>query len=107
MAQGPRHFDFPMRFNGAGFRTVEQDTPDDVANCCAAVVCYPLGSRTERPDFGVVEQSFADGGPNIVEIRQALAAWEPRARTTVEMTDLDLIQLVARVRVLAGVEATA
>jgi len=94
-----------MQFGPGGFRTVAQDTPDDIANCCAAVLSYPLGSRPERPDFGVVEQSFHENGPDVLEIRQALQAWEPRAHTTVEVSDADLLALSARVRVLAGTGA--
>lgn len=102
MARGPRHFAFPMQFAGAGFATVEQDTVDDIAGCCAAVLAYPLGSRPERPDFGVDEQAFAAQGPNPAEIRHALAAWEPRANTTVDFADADLVRLFSRVRVQVG-----
>lgn len=99
MATGPRHLTFPMRFTPTGFATVEQDTADDITMCCAAVLSYPLGSRPERPDFGVPEQAFRDNGPSVIEIRQALQAWEPRAHTTVEVSDADLLALTARVRV--------
>jgi phage baseplate assembly protein W len=88
-----------MRLTATGFATVEQDTGDDIVNCCAAVLSYPLGSRPERPDFGMPEQAFHDQGPNVIEIRQALQAWEPRAHTTVEVSDADLLALTARVRV--------
>jgi phage baseplate assembly protein W len=88
-----------MRFTATGFATVEQDTADDITMCCAAVLAYPLGSRPERPDFGTPEQAFRDQGPNVIEIRQALQAWEPRAHTTVEVSDADLMALTARVRV--------
>jgi phage baseplate assembly protein W len=104
VATGPRHFAFPFRFAGTGFATVEQDTADDITNCCAAVLAYPLGSRDERPDFGVAEQAFHDQGPDVIEIRQALQAWEPRAHTTVEISDADLMALTARVRVEVGTE---
>lgn len=96
-----------MRLLGTGFATVEQDTPDDVAMCCAAILAYPLGSRVERPDFGVEDQAFHEQGAGLVEIRQALSAWEPRAHTTVEMSDFDLYTLSARVRAEVGVQRTA
>lgn len=99
MATGPRHFAFPMQFGPGGFRTVAQDTPDEIQMCCAAVLCYPTGSRPERPDFGVIEQAFHDLGPDTTEIRHALAAWEPRAQTTIDISDADLVALTARVRV--------
>lgn len=104
MATGPRHLTFPLRFTATGFSTVEQDTADDITMCCAAVLSYPLGSRPEMPDFGVAEQAFRDRGPDVIEIRQALQAWEPRAHTTVELSDADLLALTARVRVEVGTE---
>lgn len=95
-----------MQFGPGGFRTVAQDSDDDIVGCCAAVLSYPTGSRPERPDFGVTEQAFHENGPNVVEIRSALAAWEPRAHTTIEVTDLDLMTLTAKVRVQSEAPAS-
>ena len=94
-----------MRFTPTGFATVEQDTPDDIAMACAGVLSYTLGSRPERPDFGVPDQAFRENGPSPIEIRATLQAWEPRALTTAEISDFDLAALAARVRVEVGSEA--
>ena len=95
-----------MRFTPTGFATVEQDTPDDIAMACAGVLSYDLGSRPERPDFGVPEQAFRENGPVPAEIRTALQAWEPRALTTADLSDFDLYTLAAHVRVGVGSEAS-
>jgi hypothetical protein len=102
---GAPHFAYPFQFAGGRVRTVEQGSDAEVRGvCCRTIMLYPLGSRAQVPEFGVEDQSFEQvgdgGGPDLDELRAAIAANEPRAATTV-IHDDDLVELargVARVR---------
>jgi phage baseplate assembly protein W len=94
------HFSLPFRVTPGGAVAVsEQDSVDEIADCVVAVLSYPLGSRPELPDFGVDEQAFVQGGPDLDEIRAAIDAYEPRASVELELTDDRLLDFVAEVRV--------
>lgn len=98
MADVP-HFALPFRFVNGRACTVEQGSDDEIGACITAVLRYPLGSRPALPAFGVQEQAFEQGGPHLAEIRAALAEWEPRADTTLQLDDPRLLDFVAKVRV--------
>lgn len=103
---GAPHFAYPFNFVNGRARIVEQGTDAEVRGvCCRTILLYPLGSRPLVPEFGVEDQSFdqvsANAGPDLDELRAALAANEPRADLTVSITDRDLTELargVAHVR---------
>jgi phage baseplate assembly protein W len=102
VAQIP-HFAFPFKFTPAGpAAEVEQDSPQDVASCVAAVLSYPAGSRADVPTFGVPDQSFRANGANVQEIREALNEWEPRASAELDLDDDLLAQGVVSVQVFLG-----
>lgn len=97
------HFALPFRLTPGGrVATTEQDSVDEIADCTAVILSYPLGSRPELPDFGVAEQAFTQGGPDLDEIRAALDAYEPRAIPTLELDDAGLAEFVGAVRVGLG-----
>lgn len=99
MADVP-HFALPFRLTpGGSVALTEQDSVDEIADCVAAILSYPLGSRPELPDFGVAEQAFIQGGPDLDEIRAAIDAYEPRAAVELELTDETLAEFVASVRI--------
>ncbi len=90
-------FSLPLRLDGNGdFAVNEQDSLDEITDCVQAIVRYPLGYRIEKPDFGVPEQEFQQGGADAQTIRRQIDKWEPRARETVGAT---LDELVANVRI--------
>jgi phage baseplate assembly protein W len=74
------HFSLPFRFGGPAAAVAEQDSLEEIADCCAAVLRCPLGFRVELPEFGLPDQTFLNQ-PQRREIREALATWEPRAAT--------------------------
>jgi phage baseplate assembly protein W len=103
---GAPHFAYPFAFVNGKARTVEQGTDAEVRGVCVrSILLYPLGSRPLVPEFGVEDQSFdqvsGTDGPDLDELRSAIAASEPRADTAVSITDRDLTELaqgVAHVR---------
>lgn len=59
--------------------TVEQDSIDDIAQCVKNICSYIKGTREERPDFGITDQTFEEGGVDINKLRQEVEEFEPRA----------------------------
>lgn len=83
MADVP-HFALPLRLVGGDFATVEQDTPDEVAQSVQVLLTTPVGSRDEVPDYGVDEMAFQQmtlvEASTLDELSNTVEAWEPRAR---------------------------
>lgn len=73
------HLALPLRQVGAQLLTVQQDTDDELAVTVAVICSFPLGSRLERPDFGIAQPELADRPLNVADIEQAVEAYEPRA----------------------------
>jgi phage baseplate assembly protein W len=73
------HLALPLRLNGRGSAvTVEQDSPEEIAQCVAVVLATPVGSRVEVPDFGSPRADF-DEQPDTAGMVAAVEEWEPRA----------------------------
>lgn len=87
MADTP-HFRVPFQLGvGSHALVVEQDSDDDVLQCCAAIIRTPRGSRLELTDFGIADTTFIEGGPAVNDIAASLRYWEPRADTTLDITN--------------------
>jgi phage baseplate assembly protein W len=69
------------------------------------VVCsFPVGSRIEKPDFGVPDQTFAQGGAAAGPVLAAVNRWEPRAQATAEADQSSLAEFVSTITVEIGVD---
>lgn len=79
-AQVP-HLALPFRFADTGAVVVDQDSDEEIFYCCEAILRCPQGHRIERPDFGLPDQTFRQGGADPAAVQAALDRWEPRART--------------------------
>lgn len=84
----------PLEMGATGFRTVEQDSLDDVAQCVYAVMATERGSRIEDPDFGITDPTFEQGGMDVGEALLQIGTWEPRANVTIEQDIVDLTDAV-------------
>lgn len=94
------HLGMPLRIVGERFVTVQQDTVDELVSTVAVITQFPLGSRVERPSFGVVEMELTTRPLAVLDVEQALEAWEPRASVTVVEQPVDPFDPgAARVRV--------
>jgi hypothetical protein len=89
------HFSLPFRFTPQA-AVSEQDSIDEVADCCLAVLVCPLGFRVELPIFGIPDPTFSSPTVDIDELRDAVDRWEPRASTLLERR-AGLDELVANV----------
>ena len=81
---GIPHLALPLRVDATGrLATVEQDSPDEIAQNVAVILATAEGSRVEVPEFGVPRVEFTARIP-AHEIVAAVEEWEPRASLTVE-----------------------
>lgn len=90
MADSVPHFALPFRLDPTGrFATVEQDSPEELAQCVAVCLTTPQGSRVEVPDYGSPRTDFHVPPPE--SIVDAVHEWEPRVDLHV-----DVIQRLGR-----------
>ena len=82
MADVP-HLTFPLRVISGRFACLEQDSPQDVAQCVATLLRTPYGWRDDMPDLGVDHVEFRMGGPNLQEIERQIVTYEPRAEALI------------------------
>lgn len=81
------HLAVPFRLGPDGQPvTVVQDTIDDIAGCVTVLCNTPQGERLDLPDYGIPDQTFAQGEPSVAVVQAAIADWEPRANATVTAT---------------------
>lgn len=87
------HFKHPFSFGGFNGAAMvnEQDTEEDVLDCCELILAYPIGSREDLPDFGCADLLFKQRSESAAMlIEAALLIWEPRSETVVgEEADWD------------------
>jgi phage baseplate assembly protein W len=83
------HLALPLRIVGDRYVTVQQDTIDELVTCVGAITLFPLGYRVERPDFGVVPMEFDARPLPVLDVEQAIEAWEPRADVRVSELPFD------------------
>jgi len=97
------HFSYPFRFGGPHAAVTEQDSLDEIADCCAAILLCPLGYRDELPEFGLPPQTFATPAPSRDEVRAALEKWERRAAVLLTQDPPTEDALLARIETLVWV----
>lgn len=93
------HFALPFRVAGGTVVVNEQDSADEIADCVLAIASYTIGSRPEKPDFGVEDQAFRQGGADAAALAAAIDRWEPRARAAAAADNRTLAQLAAAVTI--------
>lgn len=101
MARIP-HLKIPLELAGNSFATVEQDSPEDIAQCVKIILRTPFGSRDDVPTMGLTEQRYRAGGPNLAEIERQILEHEPRVDVLVELAPLLLDEALAEVGVRMG-----
>lgn len=70
---------FPLRRAGSDFATVDPDN-DRFAGEQAEVLCLtPLRWFPALPGFGLADQRFLKGGPDVREIERQINQWVPEA----------------------------
>lgn len=73
------HFKLPLRIGLDGHAEVlEQDTPEEIAQCVQVLLSTRVGDRIESPEYGIPDQVFTTV-PDLATIQAAIERWEPRA----------------------------
>src|SRR3954462_8044956 len=71
-----KHFAFPFQFGpDMHARAVAQDSDEDIMGCVESVVRPNVGQRIEVPEYGIIDQTFAEGGPDETVVERAVEAW--------------------------------
>lgn len=78
------HLKMPLTVVDGRALAVEQDSDEEILQAAETVLRYEIGHRVDLPDFGLSDQAFRQGGADREEVREAIEAWEPRARPIVE-----------------------
>jgi phage baseplate assembly protein W len=94
------HLALPLQVIGPSYATVQQDTVDELATTVGVVCAFPLGSRLERPEFGVQAPALQDEPLDLADVERAVTTWEPRASISVtERPGPDALSSVIQVSV--------
>jgi hypothetical protein len=95
MADVP-HFALPFRF-GQTASVTEQDSLEEIADCCLAILLCPAQFRVDLPEFGLPDPTFSTPEVDLEVIRTVLERWEPRASLQLDEHSDQYDELIARV----------
>lgn len=99
------HLALPLQIQGGSYVSVQQDTSDELATSVQAILSFQLGSRPERPDFGIADPALADRPLDLLDMEQAIQTYEPRAAFSVtELPYNPADPLASRVRVQVALQ---
>lgn len=104
------HFAIPFRVDSSGAAAVvDQDSFQEIAQCCEVLFLTTPGERIELPEYGVPNQVFLpESLVDTSALSTAVKKWEPRATALIESTAIDetlrhlLIEIETSNDLLAG-----
>lgn len=67
----------------------EQDSPDEIMDCVEILLGTEVGERMEVPLYGIPDQTFRQGGADVIELLRIIGVWEPRASTEIDPGTLE------------------
>lgn len=91
------HFTVPFNIDGKHFMENEQGTIEDVVSGVRSVLLTEPGERELLPDFGLRDPSFTIQGASAADIAEAVALWEPRARSVAQQNPEFFLSLLGQV----------
>lgn len=89
LADSVPHLALPLRVVGPSFVTVQQDTLEELQTTVAVICSFELGSRIERPEFGIAAHEITQQPVDGTDIEAAVEAYEPRAAIQVTQAAYD------------------
>lgn len=103
------HLRVPIVFVNGQAEVVEQDTTEEVLECCKNILRYPIGFRDDLPEFGSPDLLFGEiaAGAATEPVRAALETWEPRALVEIEQDPSLLHELTQVLNVKISEEGRA
>jgi hypothetical protein len=100
------HFALPFQLVGASFATVDQDSDEDVVACIVGILRSRINYRDDRPEFGITDPTFRQGGADLEALRAVIDTFEPRAERVLSRDPALLGRLVDRILVAKPATAT-
>lgn len=89
-------FRWPMSWDGARPKLIEQDSREDITQCAENTVRTPLGFRPEEPGFGLEDMAF-DVGPDEQAVADAIEDADERAVVLAEQEPDQFDTMVTRI----------
>jgi hypothetical protein len=74
----------PIEYVNGRVLTVEQDTQEHIDQCVLGVISTLLGSRIEKPEFGIPDTRFGHGVGTAQAVLGVIERWETRADVSVD-----------------------
>lgn len=99
------HFSIPFRIDPSTNECIcnEQDSEAEILDCIEVILRYQIGKRPEKPEFGIPDQTFSEPVPDVGEISEALAEWEPRIDMVINPAQIDKLDpLISKIKVEKG-----
>jgi phage baseplate assembly protein W len=93
------HFSLPFRFSPPA-ATTEQDSLEEITDCCTAILLCPQTFRVELPEFGLPDPTFSTPNVDLNVVRATVERWEPRAALLLDQYPDALDNLVTHVEAL-------
>ena len=78
------HLDQPFSFGPVFANVVEQDSPEDIINCVAAILRTQIGERVDLPEFGIDQPTFETQPVDTNSIVEQIVVQEPRAAVIID-----------------------
>lgn len=99
----------PFRFDPMieGMAATEQDTLDEVANCCEVIIRYHPGQRLLAPQFGVPDVVFEQIPVELDLLALPISRWEPRAVAALEQSTDPSDPLIERIEIAVSLTGRA
>lgn len=95
----PEHFALPFQLDGSSFVTVEQDSEEDITACIVGILRSRINYRDDRPEFGISDPTYRQGGPDLETLRAVIDTFEPRADRVLSRNPAMLAGLIDHVLV--------
>lgn len=79
---------FQLNPQQTAIKFVEQDTPQEIAQCVAFVLTTQPGELVTAPQMGLPDPTFKENGVSEDELEEVIHQWEPRATFTFSRNEL-------------------
>lgn len=80
------HLPYPIRVANGTYVTERQGSLDCALTSVRTICAFEIGTRIERPDFGIPDPTLKVMPIDEQAIAQAIATWEPRVTAEIEIT---------------------
>src|SRR5215510_714262 len=80
------HLALPIRVAAGMYVSTQQGSLDCMMDAVNVICAFEIGSRIERPDFGIPDPTLKVQPIDVGAIERAIADWEPRVDADIEVS---------------------